>query len=172
MNTKTRRSSRAFTLAELLVAVSLIGLLAALSMDIGSKEIQRTRVNALSIELAGWLENVRRAALRGTSCTATINTGNINAGGTIATASASNCLPASPLKINGDDSRMKFTVTSTASSVTYTPRGSRYPTGTDITITLTLQPDGPSRCVIIRGLLGVIGLGKSSGGTCTPDQRF
>lgn len=167
-----QQTNRGFTLAELLIVTTIIGILTTIALGTGIKEMRRERVNAVTIELAGWLENVRRSALHGTSCTVTINTGDINAGNTLASANANNCLPNSPLIINKNDGGMTFNVSSTDAMITFTPRGTRYPSGSDTIITVTLQPNGPSRCVMIRGLLGMIGLGKSEGGSCTPDQRF
>jgi prepilin-type N-terminal cleavage/methylation domain-containing protein len=161
-----------FTLVEVLIVVVMMGILSALAVDTGLRELRRERVNAVTVNLAGWLETVRRASLRGTSCTATINTGAMTAGATLATADSSGCLEDAPLTIDSDAGGMSFSVTSSASSVTFTPRGTRHPSDDDVTISVSLAPAGPSRCILIKGLLGVIGLGKSDGSTCIPDQRF
>jgi prepilin-type N-terminal cleavage/methylation domain-containing protein len=161
-----------FTLIEVLIVVVTIGILSALAIDSGLRELRRERVNGLVINLAGWIETVRRSALRGTSCTATITTGNLTAGSNLASADSIGCPKVAPLTVDENSTGMSFNVVSSATTVTFTPRGTRYPSGSDVTIIVSLNPVGPYRCILIKGLLGVIGLGKSDGTTCTPDQRF
>ena len=78
-----------YTITELLVIVAVLGIIGSVVLNgIGSREWQRRRVNAVAVELNGWMEAVRRAALKGTGCEITliINTP-IRSGGEIARAS-------------------------------------------------------------------------------------
>lgn len=161
-----------FTLVEVLLVVVILGVLSAVAVDTGLREWRREQVNALTLQLAGWLETVRRAALRGSSCTATLNTGTVSSGATVATANASGCLSNSPLVVDPSHDNMRFTLSSSASTVTFTPRGTLSSAVNPITITVSLQPSGPSRCINISGLLGVIRIGNPASGSCSADQRF
>jgi Tfp pilus assembly protein FimT len=160
------------SLAELLMVVVILGVLTAVGVDTGFKEWRREQVNALTIELAGWLENVRRAALRGTSCTATITTGSISAGDLVATANGPTCLPNTPLRANPNNSAARYAISSTSQTITFTPRGTLSSSTLPITLMVNLAPDGPARCVSISGLLGLIRIGPGDAGHCGPDQRF
>jgi prepilin-type N-terminal cleavage/methylation domain-containing protein len=158
------------TLPELMVVVTIIGILLSVSIDSGLKEWRREKVNKVAIELAGWLENARRAALRSDGCAISFVTGTLNDGGTLATAS---CMPTWPLVINTNNNAIRYSITATSPSFSFTPRGTRSPSSSDITISLGLSPDqGIGRCVAIQGLLGIVSPGKLVDGSCVLDQRF
>lgn len=171
-----RFRERGITLTELMVTVVILGVLLSISISTGIKEWRREKVNKVAIELAGWLENARRAALRTDGCNITINFGTLNEGGTLATAS---CLSKWPLVIYTQNNSIKYSITAPTATTTasptlsFTPRGTRYPSSGNTEITIALSPDeGVTRCVAIQGLLGSIGLGKPSAGNCITDQRF
>jgi len=158
------------TLPELLVVVTILGILLSVAIDSGFKEWRREKVNKVAIELAGWLENARRAALRSDGCTVSIATGTLNDGGTLATAS---CMPRWPLVISNNNSAIRYSITAATTSFSFTPRGTRYPSSAAIMISIGLSPDeGIGRCVAVQGLLGVISPGKVVNGSCVVDQRF
>jgi prepilin-type N-terminal cleavage/methylation domain-containing protein len=158
------------TLPELLVVVTILGILLSVGIDSAFKEWRREKVNKVAIELAGWLENARRAALRSDGCTVSLVTGTLNDGGTLATAS---CMPRWPLVISNNNSAIRYSITAATTSFSFTPRGTRYPSSAAITISIGLSPDeGIGRCVAVQGLLGVISPGKVVNGSCVVDQRF
>jgi len=158
------------SLPELMVVVTIIGVLLSVSIDSGLKEWRRDKVNKVAIELAGWLENARRAGLRGDGCSISFVTGTLTDGGTLATAS---CMPKWPLVITTNNSAIRYSITATSDGFSFTPRGTRSPSSSDITITLGLSPDeGIGRCVAIQGLLGMVSPGKIVQGSCVLDQRF
>lgn len=167
--------SKGFSLPELLIVIAIAGLFGGLALTTGQAQWQREQVNKVAIELSGWLESARRAALRGdldsdnSGCSITINNGTLSTGSTLATAT---CLPDQPLTIDNLGSRINLTVASdTTNPISVSPRGTR--SGDPVTITLTLNPSGKQRCVTISGLLALISPGKvSSSGTCELNQRF
>jgi len=164
------KDSKGMTLPELLMVITIIGVLMALGIDSGLREWRREKVNKVAIELAGWLENARRAALRGESCSITINTGNLSDAGTLATAS---CMARFPLVINNNDASIAYSITAPTTQFSFTPRGTLFPSDANVSITIALNPDqGVARCVAVQGLLGTISPGTVSGGACSVNQRF
>jgi len=59
-----RHRARGFTLAELLVIVAVIGIVAGVAVPSFQFVLRRERVNALAFETAGWLEESRSIAAR------------------------------------------------------------------------------------------------------------
>ncbi|MEB3275516.1 MAG: prepilin-type N-terminal cleavage/methylation domain-containing protein [Cyanobacteriota bacterium] len=169
---RQRQKWSGFTLVEVLLVVVIMGVLSVVVVDTGLREWRREQTNALTLQLAGWLETVRRAALRGSNCTATLNTGILSTGAQVASANASGCLSNAPLVVDPSHDNMSFNLSSTASTVTFTPRGTISSEVDPIIITVSLQPSGPSRCINISGLLGLIRIGNPAAGNCSADQRF
>ena len=158
------------SLPELLVVISILAVLVALGIDSGLREWRREQVNKVTIELAGWLENARRAALRGEACDINIVTGSLGNTDTLATAT---CMPNWPLQIATTNSSTRYTISADNPSFSFTPRGTRYPSNGPITMTIALDPDqGISRCISLQGLLGVISPGRVINGACSLEQRF
>ena len=53
------RSKAAFTVLEILVVVGVLGILSSVIIASGSKSLQRSKINAVAVELAGWLTAIR-----------------------------------------------------------------------------------------------------------------
>jgi len=181
-------ASKGFSLSELLIVTAIVGIFAGLAINIGIRQWQRERVNGMAVQLAGWIETVRRASLRGTSCATslrgtscaiTVTSGNVSANDIVAqtsdddaVAGDNNCLDSDPLRVNAN-SNMAFSLSSSPEGTFgYTPRGTFWSASSPVVITLTLSSGGPSRCVQISGLLGVVEVGKSSSGSCSTGSRF
>lgn len=160
-----------FTLTELLIAVLIIGIATTIGVNGYQRTWERERVLAVSNELLGWLESVRRSAIGGTSCTATISTGTKSVGATIASVAngaTGLCTSIQPLTLTGLTQGYSINVASSASQIIFTSRGTvSSDSGTgDRSITLSLNPGGYSRCIAINSLLGNMAIGVSSGTTC------
>lgn len=80
-----KRPIPGFSLTEVMVVVAILSVLSGLVIDAGIRDSRREQVNAVVVELAGWLESVRRAALKGSSCQVTLTTtnGTLGAGAVI-----------------------------------------------------------------------------------------
>ncbi len=183
---------RGYSLPELLVAVVIIGILSALMIDAGLRDWRRERVNTVVVELAGWLESVRRAALKGSSCQVTLTTtgGTLAGGATLANAAdvgssdaaasaiANNCRSAQPFQLTTLTANQSFRVSTrnTSGSFVFTPAGTLFPApepSSPIEIRIALADgDDPQRCVQLDGLMGLISVGRVSGGSCLTDNRF
>ncbi len=179
-----RRQATAFTLTELMVTVALIGILSAIALRVTGVEWRRGRVNAVAVELTGWLEAVRRAALKGNPCEVTIHTSSAAAAGsTVASAAVdpsvasgaaivNTCLNQDPLTITAVSSGSdRYAISATPAVFTFTPRGTvvglNPSTGLEVRISLNNTP--PMRCVQITSPLGLIRVGndENGSGTCT-----
>ena len=53
------RRRAAFTVLEILVVVGILGVLFSVIIASGSKSLQRSKINAVAVELAGWLTAIR-----------------------------------------------------------------------------------------------------------------
>lgn len=160
-----------FTLVELVVVAAILGVLASLGVAATGEIQKREQVNALAIGLAGWLEEVHRSALRGTTCDVVITTGTVTGSAVVAQLSGSpipETCPKSnnPFEVPDAAKDESFTITATRSSFAFTPRGTKFP-AEDVTITIATSNNGPARCIQLIGLLGNLEMGKSSSGTCT-----
>lgn len=182
--------TRGFSLSELLITVVILGILSGLMIDAGVRDWRRERVNTVVVELAGWLESVRRAALKGSSCRVTLTTtsGTLAGGATLATAAdvgtgdgdaiANNCRSAQPFQLTGLTAHQAFRVRTgnTAGSFVFTPAGTLFPapeSSSPIEIRIALaDDDDPERCVQLDGLMGLISVGRVSNGSCNPTSRF
>lgn len=179
----------AFTLIEILMAVSILGVLAAGSWRVIQNDLQRSRLNAVSMEFAAWVESIRKAAQR-TQGGCEISVSNLaNA--------ADGTLLASVRNLRADDSacatngRFLFQAPSrdgrlssraTNAVFTFTPRGTILGAGPQalpdqVEVKLALKGISQLRCLRLSGLLGALQLGANSttadvSSNCTAYARF
>ncbi|WP_396123684.1 Tfp pilus assembly protein FimT/FimU [Cyanobium sp. AMD-g] len=176
-----------FTLTELMVVVALIGILSAVSITVSGIEWRRERVNAVASELAGWLQAVRRAAIKGSvtvpqsSCNVNISTGTITAGSP-AFATITNpavCGTTQSLQVTALSGSDSYTITTSGpTQFKFTPRGTVNSAGTNVQMTtpivlaVSMNGAGPTRCVRISPGLGLITIGSSNGLTSGACDNF
>ena len=85
-----------------------------------------------------------------------------------------------PMQIPAIGTSHQVRVTANYPGIAFTPRGTvaQADSGAPLTsnvpadIIVTLQPDGPSRCVRVESLLGLISISPVVNGSCQPDTRF
>ena len=182
------KREQGFTLVELLITITIVGILSTIGIASYTRITGREKVNAVTIGLAGWIDQVRKASTLGSSCTATINKA-IAPDSIIATAALTSttetaiersmCVPAfSMSEVSGPSSSSStYSINSnnmsgTQTVVQFTPRGTLVlPSGnSSIDITVQLLPSGPSRCISIKDLIANIAISK--GEDCGDQERF
>ena len=171
----SRKGGHGFSLAELLAVVAILGVLAGLGIPALIQNHKREQLNALTIGLAFWLQEVRRSALRGNTCEVKISTGLIRDGGTVARIVSGieeeqpipqTCaIPNNPYLLTESAMGAAYNITAPKDPFSFTPRGSKFPS-TDVLITNAMANDEPARCIQLNGLLGNLEMGNASNGSC------
>lgn len=173
-----------FTVVELMVVVAIFAILSgAFLYAVSTSNWRRERVNAVSQELAGWIEEVMSYSMRTNSqCDVTLTTGNaLSAGTTIARVSnTADCQVREPLfriPALANSTADTYRIAASPTTIfTYTPRGTIAPLTSDLLIRLAINPGGgpsepPMRCVQLSNTLGLISIGSNNtdpnAATCT-----
>ena len=65
--------SNGFTLLELIIAIAIITLISAVSFDASSRSLNRSRVNAVAVELAAWMQTIRTSGADTAFCSVIFN---------------------------------------------------------------------------------------------------
>ena len=159
-----------FTLLELLVVVAILGVIGGLGLPSMINNYKKAQVNDLTTGLAGWLQEVRNAALKGSSCGVMISTGTVADGDTVATMGdpiPETCAtPNNPYRLPESARGANYLITANINSFSFTQRASKYPRE-DVLITIAMADNGPARCIQLRGLFGHMEMGNvSSSGNC------
>lgn len=180
-----RAGAAGYTITELVVAVVIIALGSAIAIGISGREIRRERINSAAVGLIGWIEEVRRSALKGNPCTITISASSGTARGGIlasasevvmngATARTDRCQADKPFRVANELGSARVAI-SPSLTFSFGTLGTVTPT-TDKQLVLTLiQPGGQSdlaRCLRLRGMMGFSELGNRSGSSCVYPSRY
>ncbi|MFN5119701.1 MAG: Tfp pilus assembly protein FimT/FimU [Cyanobacteriota bacterium] len=167
-----------YTLTELLICIALVGLLGGMSTLGFLNQMRSEKANAIAVEIAGWLANVHRAALRGRRCEISFDTSGaiLQPGSPLAVASepsssqlpiANSCLSYTPLQIGSVEPSTGFRLSSNDASFAFTPRGTITGTNTPtVVIGITLTEGGLPHCVEIDGMLGLVSVGHLVNNQC------
>lgn len=186
-----RRQAEGLTLPELVAVVAIITVGASLALGLNGREIRRERINAATVGLSGWIEEVRRSALKAAPCTLTINSNLTGAtsGAAIgsavpepapsgASAPADACQSLSPYRLPTELGSSRVTVEAlSGASFTFGVLGTVSPT-TPVEkewILTLLKSNGQSdlsRCLRIRGMMGFVEIGNRNGGSCSYASRY
>jgi len=159
-----------FTLLEMLVVVAILGVIGGLGIPVMIYNYRKAQLNDLTTGLAGWLQEVRNSALKGSPCGVLINTGPITDGMAVASMAApmpETCaIPSNPYLLPESASGANYSIAANINSFSFTQRASKYPKD-DILITIAMADNGPVRCIQLRGLFGNLEMGNvSSMGSC------
>ena len=159
-----------FTLLELLVVVAILGAVGWLGLPFMIQNYKKEQLNALTIGLAGWLQEVRSAALKGSSCEVLISNGTITGSGAVARVGDARIpetckVPNNPYLLSESALGRTYEITATPNSFWFTPRWTKFPS-TDVLITIRMTNDGLARCIKLNGLFGNLEMGNASSGRC------
>ncbi|MEB3275884.1 MAG: prepilin-type N-terminal cleavage/methylation domain-containing protein [Cyanobacteriota bacterium] len=180
-----RAGAAGYTIVEMVVVVAIIAVGASIAIGVSGREIRRERINSAAVGLSGWLEEVRRAALKGNPCFITISASSgIARGGILASASEvpmagatarpDRCQATQPFRV-ADEVGSDRVALSPSLTFSFGTLGTVTPT-TDKEVVLTLiRPGGQSdlaRCLRIRGMMGFTELGNRSGSSCVYPSRY
>lgn len=178
-------ASAGFSLLEIVAAVAIIGIAASMTLAMNMRSLRREQLNAAAIGLAGWLEEVRRSALKGNPCQVTIAANSGAAVGTTlasaveiplsgATARPDRCRANAPYTVPNELNAMRIAM-SPAQQFTFGSLGTVAPSSDKELVLSLLNPAGQvelRRCIRMRGMLGFIEVGNHSGSACTYLSRY
>ena len=164
-----------FTLLELLVVVAILGVIGGLGLPAMINNYKKAQVNDLTTGLAGWLQEVRSAALKGSSCEVLISTGPIADGDTVASIGEpipETCAtPNNPYLLPESARGANYIITANINSFSFTQRTSKYPKE-DVLITISMANNGPTRCLQLNGLFGNMEMGNASSSDACELTKF
>ncbi len=161
-----------FTMMDMIVTVSVIGILSSVSYSASIVEWRREQANAAAMEFSAWLEPISRTPdVTGQPCTVTLTTGSSRAPGSpLATVSPASCSTQPTLRLPEINQNTDYSVGASATSWSFTPRGS-ITTGSgatasssniDISIRFSMEGNLPVRCVRLSGTLGLLRFGSNN----------
>ncbi|MCP9885110.1 prepilin-type N-terminal cleavage/methylation domain-containing protein [Synechococcus sp. ATX 2A4] len=173
---------QAFTVAELMVTVAVIGVLSAVVFTSSQAFLRRDQANAAAAELVGWLEAISARSGSVGPCTVQFTAANgLAPGATFASLQAGDarCTPEPNLALPATDGNRTYNV-----AVTYTPNGTTalaftnragvVANGVEAVVRISVNNQLPLRCVRIRfGTLST-GINNATGDvaqTCTVWER-
>lgn len=184
-----QRNQGGFTITELIVMMAIIAITSSIVLAVNSRELRRDRINATTVGLSGWIEEVRRAALRGYPCRITIAANAGAAGGTVVATAAevlpegesmssdpqnARCQTKNPFRIPNELAGIRVAI-SPATTFVFGTLGTVDPATDKVLVLSLLKPGGQvdtSRCIRIRGMLGFIEVGNRNGGICSYANRY
>ena len=160
-----------FTLLELLITGAVIGLFSAMFIVVSTKSLNRSRVNAVALELAGWLQRIQNASLASTYCRVIFNphgtaatvaaSQTFSPGDTIFSVEPTSCLPSQPnFSLPDSAGSARFTVWSNP-EFQFTQRGNVVQT-TNNDIKIFMVNTQYLRCVRTFPAIGLFRIGSNS----------
>ena len=162
---KSTQSNKGFSLLELLLAVSIIGIISSITLPSFFREWEDTRLNAANKALSSWLDDQRRKAIQNSSpCDITINANQVSATSQCDFESAIGSSLDLPSQIEQTDG-LTLSINQGISSWSFSPRGTTT-TSTELRLSLDGSQD-LGRCLSLSAPLGLIRTARlTTEGTC------
>lgn len=178
--------ARGFSLAEMLVLTAVLAIVSAVVLRSSGQSLKREELNAITVELYGWLEGIQRKAMsvdpsqraanpdQFPTCRVTFNTGSLRPGSVLASTPGF-CSPDSSERdgqavflLPNTNANKSFDVqTFNGNAVTFSPRGTvtffadggNDPAAGPLTLEITRQGSSLTRCLRVERLLGFLAIG-------------
>ena len=167
------RSTKGFTLLELMVVVALIGLISGIALPTFLSNWEDERLNATTKITVAWLDDLRRKAIQNSvPCRATWDLANSS----LSAQCDHETGPSSSLYLKSEISNSENLAVSLGSSDPtiwiFTPRGTST-TEAEATFTLMGSSSDPGRCLRVTAPLGLIRAARrTSTGQCDYTTRY
>lgn len=178
--------TRGFTLAELLVVAAVVAIVATVAVRTTGQSLKREQLNAITVDLYGWLESIQRKAMSVDpnqrqqnpdlfpTCRVTFNSGTLSPGSVLASTPAF-CAPGS-VEQDGNavfllpySKQQKTFIVQTFNgnvatfsprgTVTFTEEGSTKALDGPFTLEITRENSSITRCLRMEPLLGFLAVG-------------
>jgi len=170
-----------FSLIELMVIVSIIGIVGVASALGFYRQLQDREVEAISLDILDWITVIRAASLKSRTCDIQFVTGTIVPGGMIAQlldgADGTKCPVIQPVDsmLSSKAAYPSFSLSTDKPNFSFSPRGvlhQRIPLPArrvdPVVITVLVPSSGRSRCILLEGILGTASLGYLQQAECKP----
>ena len=145
---------KGFSLLELLLAVSILGIISGITLPSFLRQWEDTRLNAANKVLSSWLDDQRRKAIQNSSpCDITINTSQASATSQCDFESTTGSSLDLPSEIEQGDG-LAISISQGDSSWSFSPRGTTT-TSTELRLSLDGSED-LGRCLSLSAPLGLI----------------
>jgi prepilin-type N-terminal cleavage/methylation domain-containing protein len=182
----------AFTLFELLVVVGVIAVLSTASWRVITNDLHRSRINAVGMDFASWVESIRKAA-KNTQGGCEITVANLSEAADGAQLASVQNNPSfhddapcakgrSTFLFRATAMNERLSSQATAAVILFTPRGTILGANAQalpdqVEVRLALKSINNLRCIRLSGLLGALQIGSHSttsdvGVSCTAYARF
>lgn len=164
------RRNQGFSLFEIMIVISIIGILASQSISIYQSNLRAADAHLLTRELAAWLSEIAMVPEQlNQNCTVTLYPStSLNPGASMAMVTPTSCAAESTLLVPGHKRLLSYRLGATATSWTYTRRGALstdstniMSTNTDLIIRVSVNGESPLRCLKVSGTLGLIRFGRN-----------
>jgi prepilin-type N-terminal cleavage/methylation domain-containing protein len=151
-----RKSSSGFTLIEMLVTITVVGVIAALSAPNFLGLLSRNRVNEAAQQVEGALKEAQRQAMRkGKQCTINIDTTNKIISNPAA--------PASGCLLSNRNLNDSIQLNTSRTAITFSGKGNIDATTTPVLVVSIPNRTNQQKCVVLEGFLASMRTGDYSG---------
>jgi prepilin-type N-terminal cleavage/methylation domain-containing protein len=151
----TSRNNKGFTLAETLISIMVLGILAAIAAPSFITWYENRKIDNVLTDLEGAIREAQSTSIRRSqACLVTITSDDI-------TAAPANCLPTGTREISPTGSNRNIAVAVTTNTVSFSPDGTTLNTEPFVVYRAdNANNPGKMKCLVISSGLGIVRTGK------------